>query len=73
VILTASVLGAPVSTTHVVASSIMGIGASERPKAVRWGKAGEIVTTWLITIPASAFVGAVIYALVQAFIRRGQL
>ncbi|MCU0933962.1 MAG: inorganic phosphate transporter [Thiobacillaceae bacterium] len=73
VILSASLLGAPVSTTHVVASSIMGIGASERPKAVRWGKAGEIVTTWLITIPASAFVGAVIYALAQAFIRRGQL
>ncbi|MBI5330146.1 MAG: inorganic phosphate transporter [Betaproteobacteria bacterium] len=73
VILTASMLGAPVSTTHVVASSIMGIGASERPKAVRWGKAGDIVTTWLITIPASAFVGAVIYALVQALLRRGQL
>ncbi len=73
VILSASLLGAPVSTTHVVASSIMGIGASDRPKAVRWGKAGEIVTTWLITIPASAFVGAVIYALVQAFLRRGQL
>jgi PiT family inorganic phosphate transporter len=73
VILSASLLGAPVSTTHVLASSIMGIGASERPKAVRWGKAGEIVTTWLITIPASAFVGAVIYALIQAFLRRGQL
>lgn len=73
VILTASLFGAPVSTTHVVASSIMGIGASERPRAVRWGKAAEIVMTWLITIPASAFVGAVIYALVMALLRRGQL
>jgi PiT family inorganic phosphate transporter len=62
VIFTASLVGAPVSTTHVVATSIMGIGASERPKAVRWGKAREIVTTWIVTIPAAAFVGAVIYA-----------
>jgi len=73
VVFSASLIGAPVSTTHVVATSIMGIGASERPRAVRWGKAREIVTTWIVTIPASAFVGAVIYALIQAFIRRGQL
>jgi PiT family inorganic phosphate transporter len=73
VIFTASLLGAPVSTTHVVASSIMGIGASERPKAVRWGKAGEIIMTWAITIPASALMGAIILALIEAFIRRGQL
>jgi PiT family inorganic phosphate transporter len=72
VILAASLAGAPVSTTHVVASSIMGIGASERPRAVRWGKAGEIMLTWLVTIPASAFVGALVYALVQALIIRGQ-
>ena len=45
VILAASLLGAPVSTTHVVATSIMGIGASERPRAVRWAKAKEIATT----------------------------
>jgi PiT family inorganic phosphate transporter len=73
VIFSASLIGAPVSTTHVVATSIMGIGASERPRAVRWGKAGEIAMTWVITIPASAFMGAVILALAQAFIRRGQL
>jgi PiT family inorganic phosphate transporter len=72
VIFSASLLGAPVSTTHVVASSIMGIGASERPKAVRWGKAREIATTWLVTIPAAAFVGAVVYALIQAILHRGQ-
>jgi PiT family inorganic phosphate transporter len=54
VIFAASAVGAPVSTTHVVATSIMGIGASERPKAVRWAKAGEIATTWVITIPGAA-------------------
>ena len=63
-----SMFGAPVSTTHVVASSIMGIGASERPKAVRWGKAFEIVTTWLITIPGAALMSICCYLLVHAFI-----
>ncbi|TCJ13178.1 inorganic phosphate transporter [Parasulfuritortus cantonensis] len=72
VIFTASLIGAPVSTTHVVATSIMGIGASEHPRAVRWGKAREIVTTWLITIPAAALVGAIVYALVFAILHRGQ-
>jgi PiT family inorganic phosphate transporter len=73
VIFSASLVGAPVSTTHVVATSIMGIGASERPRAVRWGKAGEIALTWVITIPAAACMGAITLALVQAFIRRGQI
>jgi phosphate/sulfate permease len=54
VIFSASAFGAPVSTTHVVATSIMGIGASERPRAVRWAKARDIATTWVITIPVSA-------------------
>ena len=56
VIFAASAFGAPVSTTHVVATSIMGIGASERPRAVRWAKAREIATTWVITIPGAATV-----------------
>jgi len=56
VIFGASALGAPVSTTHVVATSIMGIGASERPHAVRWAKAREIATTWIVTIPGAAIV-----------------
>jgi inorganic phosphate transporter, PiT family len=59
VIFTASQFGAPVSTTHVVSSSIMGIGASEWPKAVRWAKAQDILRTWLVTIPAAGVVGAV--------------
>lgn len=61
VILSASLIGAPVSTTHVVASSIMGIGASERPKAVRWSKAGEIITTWVVTIPGAALMSVLLY------------
>ena len=60
VILSASMMGAPVSTSHVVATSIMGIGASERPHRVHWGKAGEIATTWLITLPASAAMAALV-------------
>ena len=65
VIFGASAIGAPVSTTHVVSSSIMGIGASERPKAVRWGKAQEIISTWLITIPGAALAAAFVYWLVH--------
>ncbi|MCB1888579.1 MAG: inorganic phosphate transporter [Rhodocyclaceae bacterium] len=60
VVFAASMLGAPVSTTHVVATSIMGIGASERARAVRWGKARDIAATWLITIPAAALVGGLL-------------
>lgn len=58
VILTASLLGGPVSTTQVVSSSIMGVGAAERMSKVRWGVAGEIITAWVITIPATMLVGA---------------
>jgi PiT family inorganic phosphate transporter len=68
VIFAASLSGAPVSTTHVVASSIMGIGASERPKAVRWGKAFEIVATWLITIPGAALMSIGCYLLLHVFL-----
>jgi len=68
VIMTASAVGAPVSTTHVVATSIMGIGASERPRAVRWAKAKDIATTWLITIPGAAIVAIQAYALVHLFL-----
>ena len=58
VILTASLLGGPVSTTQVVSSSIMGVGAAERMSKVRWGVAGEIVLAWVFTIPATMLVGA---------------
>lgn len=68
VILVASAMGAPVSTTHVVATSIMGIGASERPRAVRWAKAKDIATTWIITIPGAALVAIQAYALLNLFL-----
>lgn len=68
VILAASLAGAPVSTTHVVATSIMGIGASERPRAVRWAKAKDIATTWVITIPGAALFAIQAFALVNLFI-----
>ena len=60
--------GAPVSTTHVVATSIMGIGASERPRAVSWAKAKDIATTWIVTIPGAALVAIQAYALVNLFL-----
>lgn len=69
VIYGASILGAPVSTTHVVSSSIMGIGSSERVHAVRWSKAQEIVTTWFITIPGAAIVGITAYLISTIFVR----
>jgi len=68
VIFGAAMLGGPVSTTHVVSSSIMGIGASERPRAVRWEKAKEIVSTWVITIPGAAIVGIIAWLVLQLFV-----
>jgi PiT family inorganic phosphate transporter len=73
VIFTASLLGGPVSTTQVVSSAIMGVGAAERVSKVRWGVAGEIATAWLLTIPATMAVGALFYwifhELIPAIIR----
>jgi PiT family inorganic phosphate transporter len=53
VILTAAMLGGPVSTAHVTTSSIIGVGASERPKSIRWSRGQQIVKTWIVTIPGS--------------------
>jgi PiT family inorganic phosphate transporter len=55
----------PVSTTHVVSGSIMGAGATRRVGAVRWGVARNILTTWVVTIPAAALLAAVCAALVS--------
>jgi PiT family inorganic phosphate transporter len=63
VIFAASLVGAPVSTTYVVSSSIMGIGTSERPKAVRWNTVKEIVSRWVVTIPGSALMAVLTYLL----------
>jgi PiT family inorganic phosphate transporter len=58
--------GYPLSTTHVVSGAVMGAGATKRFSAVRWGVAGNIVTAWVLTIPAAALVGALLYWPVQA-------
>ncbi|MCJ7622605.1 MAG: inorganic phosphate transporter [Anaerolineaceae bacterium] len=65
VILGASLVGGPVSTTQVVSSSIMGVGSAERLSKVRWGVAGEIAIAWLITIPATALIAAGICFIIE--------
>ncbi len=65
VILGASLIGGPVSTTQVVSSSIIGVGSAERLSKVRWGVAGEIAVAWVITIPATALVAAGIYLIIE--------
>jgi inorganic phosphate transporter, PiT family len=65
VILGASLLGGPVSTTQVVSSSIMGVGAAGRLNKVRWGVARDIGIAWLLTIPVSGLLGAGIYWLLS--------
>jgi len=64
VILSASHVGFPLSTTHVISGAIMGAGAGKRVSAVRWGVAGNIATAWVLTLPASAAVGGLTYAVV---------
>ena len=65
VMLATSQLGLPVSTTHVITSSVMGVGATRRFSAVRWGVAGNIVTAWVLTIPAAAAVAAVMWEILN--------
>ena len=57
----ATFLGVPVSTTHTITGAIVGVGSTQRARAVRWGLAGNIVWAWVLTIPASAFVAAIAY------------
>lgn len=64
VILTASLLGVPVSASQVVSSAIIGVGSAERVSKVRWSVAEEIITAWLITIPASGLLAAGVYWLI---------
>jgi PiT family inorganic phosphate transporter len=65
VILGAALAGGPVSTTHVVSSSIMGVGAGQRISAVRWGVAKNIILAWFVTIPASAVMAGLSFHLIQ--------
>jgi inorganic phosphate transporter, PiT family len=67
VILAASHVGFPLSTTHVISGAIMGAGAAKRFSAVRWGVAGNIAVAWVLTLPASAAVGALTYGVTRLF------
>jgi inorganic phosphate transporter, PiT family len=68
VIFGASQIGMPVSTTHVISSAIMGVGASDRLKTVRWGVARSIVAAWVLTLPASGATAAVAYLVLRPFL-----
>jgi len=67
-IIMATNLGIPVSTTHTITGAIVGVGATNRLSAVRWGIAGRIVWAWVLTIPASGLVAAGCYYLLAAFV-----
>ncbi|MFH0991743.1 MAG: inorganic phosphate transporter [bacterium] len=60
--------GISVSTTHTITGAIMGVGATKRLSAVRWGLAGNIITAWILTIPLSGLVGAVSYLVISLFL-----
>ena len=64
----ATALGIPVSTTHTITGAIVGVGATKRLSAVRWGLAGTIVWAWILTIPCSAAIGAIFWYLGHFFL-----
>jgi PiT family inorganic phosphate transporter len=64
-ILTATHLGVGISTTHTITGAIVGVGSTRRLSAVRWGVAGQIVWAWILTIPASAMIGALTYGVIS--------
>lgn len=65
---TATAMGIPVSTTQTIAGAIMGVGTTKRFSAVRWGIASNIITTWIVTIPASALLSAGVYYIITKII-----
>ncbi|RYE02752.1 MAG: inorganic phosphate transporter [Sphingomonadales bacterium] len=67
IVFTASAFGIPVSTTHTITGAIIGAGTARRASAVRWGVAKNVVMAWVITIPASAAIGAAFYAVTLLF------
>jgi len=67
-ITTATVFAVPVSTTHVITTSIMGVGSTRRLSAVRWGVAGNIVAAWVLTLPAAGSVAAVAFFITDAVV-----
>jgi PiT family inorganic phosphate transporter len=68
VILIASLIGGPVSTTQVVSTSILGVGAAQRRSQVRWGVMVDILVAWLLTIPATALVAALLYFPIEVLV-----
>ncbi|HTI29162.1 MAG TPA: inorganic phosphate transporter [Methylomirabilota bacterium] len=68
VIFGASILGMPVSTTHVISSAILGVGSSDQFRAVHWGVARRIGIAWVLTLPASALVAALSYLVLHPFL-----
>ena len=68
VIFSATLLHLPVSTTHVVSGSIMGVGTAKRLSAVRWGVAQQMVAAWVMTIPSTAVIGSVAYKVILMFL-----
>ena len=68
VIFSATLLQLPVSTTHVVSGSIMGVGTAKRVNAVHWGVAQQMVIAWVLTIPSTALVSAIMYKLFSLFL-----
>ncbi len=66
-LMTATLTGVPVSTTHAITGAIVGVGATRRLSAVRWGVAGQIVWAWVLTIPAAFTLGGGTYLLLTAF------
>jgi PiT family inorganic phosphate transporter len=67
VILTATLTHLPVSTTHVITSSILGVGSAKRFSAVKWGLAGRIIMSWIITIPITMILAAIFYRIIILF------
>lgn len=68
VIFSATLLQLPVSTTHVVSGSIMGVGTAKRVSAVRWGVAQQMLAAWVLTIPCTALVSGIAYKMISLFI-----
>ena len=64
-LLTATHFGVPVSTTHAITGAIVGVGATRRFSAVRWGIAGQILWAWVLTIPAAFLIGAGTFTLLR--------
>ena len=65
IIFGATLIHLPVSTTHVISSAIMGVGSAQRVKGVKWGIAQKIVMTWVITLPISAILAAIVYQILE--------